>query len=143
MTIDIKYKLTPVAFPELNQRSWHDKLQTPQSQEKKCKNSHTLVGKTAEVWRVGSSAFAPDIFLGIFQLVFFNAATSLTLHGPFKSELILALKTRTISLIPKEEASIRRAGIQRMELRVYFPLQTLYTQHGVAEECIYRVVKGK
>ena len=37
MTIDIKYKLTFVAFPELNQRSWHDKLQTPQSQEKNVK----------------------------------------------------------------------------------------------------------
>ena len=59
MTIDVKYKLTPVAFPHLDQRWWHDKLQTPQSQGKKCKNSHTLVGKTTEVWRVGGSAFVP------------------------------------------------------------------------------------
>ena len=68
MTIDVKYKLTTVAFPEFNQRSWHDKLQTPQSQEKKCKNSHTLVGKTTEVWRVGGSTFAPTFSWVYFSL---------------------------------------------------------------------------
>ena len=70
MTIDVKYKLTPVAFPKLNQRSWHDKLQTPQSQEKKCKNSDTLVGKTIEVWRKGGSAFAPTFSWVYFSLFF-------------------------------------------------------------------------
>ena len=61
--IEVKYKIagtekaTPVAFPELNQQSWHDKLQTLQSQEKKSKNPHPRVGKTTEVcvWEVQSS----------------------------------------------------------------------------------------
>ena len=52
-----KKRLIPVAFPEFNQQSWHDKLLTPQSQEKKCKNPHTRVGERTEVcvWEVRSS----------------------------------------------------------------------------------------
>ena len=66
-----KKRPTPVAFPEFNQKSWHDKLQTPESQEKKyCKISHTRVGKTAEVWHVGSWAFAPTFSWVYFSLFF-------------------------------------------------------------------------
>ena len=56
MTIDVKYKLTRVTFLEFNKRSWHDKLQTPQSQEKTVK-------------ACGRFGLRSDIFLGIFQLV--------------------------------------------------------------------------
>ena len=31
-----KKRPTPVAFPEFNLQPWHDILQTPESQEKKC-----------------------------------------------------------------------------------------------------------
>ena len=75
--IEVKYKIagtekaTPVASPELNQQSWHDKLQTLQSQGKKCKNPHTRVGKTTEVnLRVGGSVFAPTFACLYFRLFF-------------------------------------------------------------------------
>ena len=65
-----KKRLTPVTFLEFNQQSWYDKLQTPQSEEKKCQNSHTRVGKTTEVWNVGASAFAPTVSWVYFSLFF-------------------------------------------------------------------------
>ena len=75
--IEVKFKITgtekwliPVAFPEFNQESWDNELQTPQSQEKKCKNFHTRVGKTNEVWRVGGWAFAPTFARVYFSLFF-------------------------------------------------------------------------
>ena len=65
-----KKRLTPAAFLEFNQQSWYDRLQTPQSEENKCKNSHTRVGKTTEVWRVGGSAFALTFSCVYFSLFF-------------------------------------------------------------------------
>ena len=69
MTIDIKYKLTPVAFSELNGRGMIN-YKHHNHRKKKCKNSHTLVGKTADVWRVGSSAFAQTFSWVYFSLFF-------------------------------------------------------------------------
>ena len=56
-------------FQGLIKQSWHDKLQTPQSQEKKGKNSQ--VGKKTEVWRVGGSAF-PSTFGWVYFNLFFQ-----------------------------------------------------------------------
>ena len=57
-------------FQSLIKQSWHDKLQTPQSQRKKGKNFQTRVGKKTEVWRVGGSAFPPT-----FAWVYFRFLT--------------------------------------------------------------------
>ena len=66
-----KKRLIPVAFPEFNQQSWHDKLQTPQSQEKNVKIPILELEKRLK-FACGRLGLRSNICLSIFQIVFFS-----------------------------------------------------------------------